>query len=103
MFDLKEWIKTGIVQGYRQNIFSLPYVTTTTANYMVAGLLTEQDARKIAEACAAWDEEQAAARQPETQPETDAEAPEIENPQPEDTAQPAEPQPEEPTETEETA
>lgn len=103
MFNLNEWIKDGLKNGYREGIFSLPYITTMTANYIVAGLLVEQDAQEIAEACAAWDEEQAAAQQPETLPESGAELPEGEEPQPSDTEQPASTEPEEPIkETEET-
>lgn len=103
MFNLNEWIKDGLKNGYREGIFSLPYITTMTANYIVAGLLVEQDAQEIAEACAAWDEEQAEAQQPETLPEDGAEPPEGEESQPDNTEQPASTEPEEPIkETEET-
>ena len=103
MFNLSEWIKAGLKNGYREGVFSMPYITTMTANYIVAGLLVEQDAQEIAEACAAWDKEQAAAQQPETLPGDGAEPPEGEESQPDNTEQPAGTQPEEPIkETEET-
>lgn len=59
MFDFKTWLKTGLTDGYKQGSFSMPHVTAMTANYIMAGMLTQQDAAEIAAACAAWDEEQA--------------------------------------------
>lgn len=103
MFNLNEWIKDGLKNGYREGVFSMPHITTMTANYIVAGLLVEQDAQEIAETCAAWDKEQAAAQQPETLPEDGAEVTEGEESQPNNTEQPAGTEPEEPIkETEET-
>lgn len=58
-FDFKSWLKTGLIDGYKQSSFSMPHVTTMTANYIMAGMLTNEDAAEIAEACAEWDEEQA--------------------------------------------
>ena len=103
MFNLSEWIKAGLKNGYREGVFSMPYITTMTANYIVAGLLVEQDAQEIAEACAAWDKEQAAAQQPETLPEDGAEVTEGEESQPDNAEHPTGTEPEEPIkETEET-
>ena len=59
MFDFKTWLKTGLTDGYKQGSFSMPHVTAMTANYIMSGMLTQQDAAEIAAACAAWDEEQA--------------------------------------------
>lgn len=58
-FDFKSWLKTGLIDGYKQSSFSMPHVTTMTANYIMAGMLTNEDAAEIAAACAEWDEEQA--------------------------------------------
>ncbi len=58
-FDFKLWLKTGLIDGYKQSSFSMPHVTTMTANYIMAGMLTNEDAAEIAAACASWDEEQA--------------------------------------------
>lgn len=55
MFDLKDWLVKGIVNGYKGGYFSLPHVTTMTANYVVSGLLTEADAANISAECDAWD------------------------------------------------
>ena len=51
-FDFKSWLKTGLIDGYKQSSFSMPHVTTMTANYIMAGMLTNEDAAEIAEACA---------------------------------------------------
>lgn len=58
-FDFKSWLKSGLVEGYKDGSFSMPHVTTMTANYIVAGMLTQEDAAEIAAVCLAWDEEQA--------------------------------------------
>lgn len=58
-FDFKSWLKTGLIDGYKQSSFSMPHVTTMTANYIMAGMLTNEDAAEIAAACAEWDKEQA--------------------------------------------
>lgn len=51
MFDLKEWVKGGLIQGYASGEFSRPGVITMTANYIIRGLLTEADAAEIDAAC----------------------------------------------------
>lgn len=58
-FNFKTWLKTGLIDGYKDGSFSMPHVTTMTANYIMAGMMTNEDAAEIAAACAAWDEEQA--------------------------------------------
>lgn len=58
-FNFKTWLKTGLIDGYKEGSFSMPYIVTMTANYIAAGMLTNEDAAEIAAACAAWDEEQA--------------------------------------------
>lgn len=71
MFDFKAWLKTGLVDGYKQGSFSMPYITTMTANYIVAGMLMQADAAEIATACAAWDEEQKRLKEKKAQQEVD--------------------------------
>lgn len=56
-FDFKAWLKTGLIDGYKDGSFSMPHVTTMTANYIMAGMLTNEDAAEIAAACTAWDEQ----------------------------------------------
>lgn len=58
-FDFKSWLKDGLKNGYKDGSFSMPYIVTMTANYIAAGMLTNEDAAEIAASCAAWDEEQA--------------------------------------------
>lgn len=60
MFDFKSWLIKGLVDGYKQGFFSMPHVTTMTANYIVSGFLTNDDAENINAQCTAWDEEKAA-------------------------------------------
>ena len=56
-FDFKIWLKDGLKNGYKDGSFSMPYIVTMTANYIAAGMLTNEDAAEIAAACTAWDEE----------------------------------------------
>lgn len=58
-FDFKAWLKDGLKNGYKDGSFSMPHVVTMTANYIAAGMLTNEDAAEIAAACTARDEEQA--------------------------------------------
>lgn len=58
-FDFKTWLKDGLKNGYKDGSFSMPYIVTMTANYIAAGMLTNEDAAEIAAACAEWDKEQA--------------------------------------------
>lgn len=51
MFDLKEWVKSGLIQGYKSGELSKPGIITMTANYIIRGLLTEADAAEIDAAC----------------------------------------------------
>lgn len=60
MFDFKSWLIKGLVDGYKQGFFSMPHVTTMTANYIASGFLTNDDAENINAQCTEWDEEKAA-------------------------------------------
>ncbi|MBC8558906.1 hypothetical protein [Fumia xinanensis] len=51
MFNLKEWLKEGIIGGYKSGEFSRPGIITMTANYIARGMLTEADAAEIDAAC----------------------------------------------------
>lgn len=51
MFNLKDWLKEGLISGYKSGEFSRPYVITTTASYISKGVLTEADAAEIDAAC----------------------------------------------------
>lgn len=73
MFDFKEWLKNGLIDGYKDGNFSMPHVTTMTANYISKGMLTVEDAATIDSACKEWDkkkaQEEAEAQKPVTLPE----------------------------------
>lgn len=58
MFDFKEWLRQGLVDGYKGNYFSMPNVITMTANYISKGMLTISDAETIDNQCKAFDAEQ---------------------------------------------
>lgn len=51
MFNLREWLMQGIIEGYTTGEFSRPAVVTMTANYIARGILDEADAAAIDEAC----------------------------------------------------
>lgn len=53
MFNLKDWLKEGIIDGYHSGEFSRPAIITMTANYIARGMLTEADAEEIDAACPA--------------------------------------------------
>ena len=50
MFNLSEWIKEGIIEGYKSGEFSKPKITELTANYLIKGIFTDSDAEEIAKA-----------------------------------------------------
>lgn len=51
MFNLKEWLKEGIIGGYQSGEFSRPKIITLTGDYIAKGMLTEADAAEIDAAC----------------------------------------------------
>lgn len=56
MFNLKDWLKEGLISGYKSGEFSRPYVITTTVSYIAKGILTELDAAEIDAACPVLEE-----------------------------------------------
>lgn len=50
MFNLRTWIKEGIIEGFKSGEFSKPKITELTANYLIKGIFTEDDAEEIAAA-----------------------------------------------------
>lgn len=53
MFNFSNWVKKGIIDGYKQGITPFFKVTELTANYLLKGLFTEAQAEEIAAACPA--------------------------------------------------
>lgn len=53
MFNLSEWLKAGIIDGYKKGYTPFSRVTELTANYMLKSLITEEQVKEIAAACPA--------------------------------------------------
>ena len=53
MFNLSEWLKAGIIDGYKKGYTPFSRVTELTANYMLKSLITEEQVEEIATACPA--------------------------------------------------
>ena len=48
MFDLKSFIKRGLLAGYASGQFSAAYISVKCDEFLSKGLLTEQDVEDIA-------------------------------------------------------
>ncbi len=57
MFHFSEWLKAGIMDGYKKGYTPFVKVTEMTASYLLKGLITEEQAQEIAEAIPAPQEE----------------------------------------------
>ncbi len=53
MFDFSEWLKEGIIDGYKKGYTPFCRVTELTAAYLYKGQITEQQALEIKESCPA--------------------------------------------------
>ena len=53
MFELSDWLVSGIIDGYRTGSFAFARVTKITAAYLSKGLISAAQAQEIAEACPA--------------------------------------------------
>ena len=49
MFDFSEWLKAGIIDGYRKGYTPFVRVTEMTAVYLSKGFITEAQAQEITE------------------------------------------------------
>ena len=59
MFNLKEFIVKNIVNAVKNGIFAKEYANITAVNYLVKGILTEEDIASIDSQITAWEAEQA--------------------------------------------
>lgn len=50
MFNLKEFIKTNLINGVSNGIFAKEYAAILATNYLVKGILSETDVEEISEA-----------------------------------------------------
>ena len=53
MFELSDWLVSGIIDGYQTGSFAFARVTEITAAYLSKGLISSRQAQEIAEACPA--------------------------------------------------
>lgn len=53
MFNFSEWVVAGIIDGYNKGLTPFSKVTELTTNYLTKGVITQEQANKIAEACPA--------------------------------------------------
>lgn len=50
MFNLKEFVKTNLINGVSNGIFAKEYAAILATNYLVKGILSETDVAEISEA-----------------------------------------------------
>lgn len=50
MFDLAEFVKTNLINGFRNGSFTEEQVNIFAANYLLKGVLTEADVLTMSEA-----------------------------------------------------
>ena len=53
MFNFSEWLKAGIIDGYRKGLTPFVKVTELTAAYLSKGFITEAQAEEIVTECPA--------------------------------------------------
>lgn len=53
MFNFSEWVVNGIIDGYKSGLTSFAKVTELTANYLIKGIITQEQADSIAMICPA--------------------------------------------------
>ena len=51
MFNFSEWVVNGIIDGYKKGITPFAKVTELTANYLTKGIITQEQAERVAIAC----------------------------------------------------
>ncbi|MBE7048672.1 MAG: hypothetical protein E7393_04810 [Ruminococcaceae bacterium] len=60
MFNFSEWLKAGIIDGYKKGHTPFVKVTEMTAAYLSKGFITESQVEEIVTACPAPVEEEPA-------------------------------------------
>jgi hypothetical protein len=51
MFNFSEWVVAGIIDGFNKGLTAFSKVTELTANYLTKGIITQEQAENIANAC----------------------------------------------------
>ena len=78
MFNLKEFIVKNIVNGIKNGTFSKEYGNIMAVNYLVKGILTEEDVASIDAQISVWEAEQAAKEEKVEPPTEETTEPSIE-------------------------
>ncbi len=82
MFNLKEFIVKNIVNGIKNGTFSKEYGNIMAVNYLVKGILSEEDVANIDAQISTWEAEQMV-KEEEPEPETEQNETEITEAEPE--------------------
>ena len=56
MFNFSNWLKAGIIDGYKKGLTPFSKVTEITATYYSKGFLSEEQVQEIMEDCPAAEE-----------------------------------------------
>ncbi len=51
MFNFSEWVVSGIINGYKTGEMSFAKTTELTANYLVKGIITPEQADRVCAEC----------------------------------------------------
>lgn len=51
MFNFSEWVMSGIIDGYKKGLTPFSKVTELTANFLLKGIITQDQANSIALEC----------------------------------------------------
>lgn len=64
MFNLKDFIVRNIVEGVKNGTFTKEYANIMAVNYLIKGILTEENVVDIDTQITAWEAEQATVEEP---------------------------------------
>ena len=64
MFNLKNFIVTNIVNGVKNGTFTKEYANIMAVNYLVKGVLTEENVVEVDTQITEWEAEQAVVEEP---------------------------------------
>ena len=68
MFNLKDFIVRNIVDGVKNGTFTKEYANIMAVNYLIKGVLTEENVIDIDAQITAWEAEQATVEEPTEEP-----------------------------------
>ena len=68
MFNLKTFIVTNIINGVKNGTFTKEYANIMAVNYLIKGVLTEENVVEIDAQITAWEAEQTTIAEPVEEP-----------------------------------